>query len=97
MKQSTLEGLRMYADHGIPPGDFLRTVLENNLKEANMYKSADLFYGSTKDSKTDDYDRGTWAYLDHSCDDWVIGGLPEIDAMIKDLTELKKKLETGAL
>ena len=34
MKQSTLEGLRRYADHGIPPGDFLRAVLENNLMEA---------------------------------------------------------------
>lgn len=32
------------------------------------------------------------AQLPHSCDEWVIGGPKEIDDLIADLTELKKKL-----
>lgn len=34
IKPETIETLRRYADHGIPTGDFLRAVLENNLFEA---------------------------------------------------------------
>jgi len=34
MKQITIDGLRRYADDGIPPGGFLMAVLENNLMEA---------------------------------------------------------------
>ena len=34
MKESTMEGLIAFRDEGIPPGDFLRAVLENNLMEA---------------------------------------------------------------
>jgi hypothetical protein len=32
--QSTFGGLRRYAENRIPPGGFLRAVLENNLREA---------------------------------------------------------------
>jgi hypothetical protein len=28
------ESLTRYVEHGVPPGDFLRAVLENDLKEA---------------------------------------------------------------
>ncbi|MBI4099599.1 hypothetical protein HY440_01185 [Candidatus Microgenomates bacterium] len=34
MKPETLEGLKRYAEQGIPTGGFLRAVLENNLMEA---------------------------------------------------------------
>jgi hypothetical protein len=32
------------------------------------------------------------AMLPHSCDEWVIGGVEEIDLMIADLQKAKKKL-----
>ena len=34
MKPEILEGLMEYRDHQRPPGDFLRAVLANNLREA---------------------------------------------------------------
>ena len=34
IKPSVIQGLRNYVDHGIPPGSFLRAVLENNLVKA---------------------------------------------------------------
>lgn len=32
------------------------------------------------------------AYLPHSCDEWVIGGKEEVEAMIADLQEILEKL-----
>lgn len=42
----------------------------------------------------EDWDNGKRlaAQLPHSCEEWVIGGPKEIDDLIADLTELKKKL-----
>lgn len=34
IRPEIIESLRRYADNRIPTGDFLRAVLENNLKEA---------------------------------------------------------------
>lgn len=34
------------------------------------------------------------AYLPHSCDEWVIGGISEIDIMIEDLEKAKMELLT---
>jgi hypothetical protein len=34
IKEITLDGIKNYVEHGIPPGDFLRAFLENDLKEA---------------------------------------------------------------
>ncbi len=30
-------GIERYINHGIPPGNFLRAIIKNNLKEAVMY------------------------------------------------------------
>lgn len=32
------------------------------------------------------------AYLHHSCDEWVIGGLEEVEAMIGDLRQIRYSL-----
>jgi len=37
--EATKSGIDQYIVHGVPPGGFLRAVLENNLKEA--YRAAD--------------------------------------------------------
>ena len=34
------------------------------------------------------------AYLNHSCDEWVIGGAEEVQAMIDDLTAILAQLKT---
>lgn len=39
MKEKTLEGIKNYVERGIPPGEFLYSVLTNNLKES--IKTAD--------------------------------------------------------
>lgn len=43
----TIQGIKRYVEHHIPPGDFLRAVLENNLKEsfgrADEYNKVALF------------------------------------------------------
>lgn len=31
---ATLQGIRLYVEAGVPPGDFLMAVLQNDLKEA---------------------------------------------------------------
>jgi len=33
-------------------------------------------------------------YLEHSCDEWVIGGVQEVQAMIDDLTDILAQLKT---
>lgn len=47
MKALTKGGLERFRDHGIPPGDFLQAVLENNLMEAmgraDEQNEADIF------------------------------------------------------
>ena len=34
IRDNMMEAIRRYIDHGIPPGDFLTAVIENNLSEA---------------------------------------------------------------
>lgn len=33
------------------------------------------------------------AYLPHSCDEWVIGDVEQVQALIDDLTAVKKEME----
>ena len=41
----------------------------------------------------DDYRRAkAAAFLPHSCNEWVVGGVPEIDALIADLKAAREKL-----
>lgn len=52
---------------------------------------------SVYDSRMKDDDplrdrRAPAVYLKHSCSEWVIGGIEEIDALIADLTEARKLL-----
>lgn len=57
-----------------------------------MYKTEDLRYGITTDSKTENYDNVLCAYLDHSCGSWVIGGPDEIRNLIADLRAILSKI-----
>ncbi len=53
-----------------------------------MYAKGDLEWGTVTDTRTEDYNKVTGAYLNHSCNDWVIGGKEEIKALIEDLQAL---------
>lgn len=57
-----------------------------------MYKKGLVKFGRTLDTQTDDYDSGIWAHLPHSCDDWVIGGVEEINFLIADLQILREEI-----
>lgn len=50
-----------------------------------MYKKGTIEIGNVTDSTTENYDDGNWMYLPHSCDSWVIGGVPEALELIADL------------
>jgi hypothetical protein len=39
------------------------------------YKSGEVKWGEVMDTQTDNYDEILGAYLPHSCDKWVIGGI----------------------
>ncbi len=58
-----------------------------------MYTNGSLKVGQVMDTSNDDYRSGRWASLPHSCNDWVIGGVAEIDALISDLQQAKIVLE----
>lgn len=56
-----------------------------------------LHHHSVYDSRMKDDDplrdrRSPAVFLPHSCSEWVIGGIAEIDALIADLTEARKQL-----
>lgn len=53
--------------------------------EVHVHAVMDSRGGYTKDLEPT-------AYLPHSCDEWVIGGLPEIEAMITDLMLAHRKI-----
>lgn len=56
-----------------------------------MYNAGDLHFGKETDTRTDDYDRKVGAYLDHSCEFWVIGGRKEMEALIADLRKIMEE------
>ena len=59
-----------------------------------MYKKGDVKVSSKDeylvDTRTDEYDNVPLfsAYLEHSCDDWIIGGPEQIKQLILDLLGL---------
>lgn len=62
-----------------------------------MYTKGDLDIGIRNDSSLG-YEQIYGAFLPHSCDEWVIGGIPEIENLIQDLQnalEQLKRKETG--
>lgn len=62
-------------------------------KELQMYRKDSLKYGYVTDTETEDYDTGQWVYLPHSCDKWVIGGIEQLNQLIADLQEMRKKIK----
>jgi hypothetical protein len=40
-------------------------------------------------------DKDGEAYLEHQCDNWYIGGIDEIDQLIRDLEEARRAIEEG--
>lgn len=57
------------------------------------YKKGQLEFGAVTDSQTEDYDRGEWLHLPHSCEEWVIGGREQAEQLIHDLQEKLKNKE----
>lgn len=51
----------------------------------------DFLYDARADEEDGQVD-GAQAYLPHSCDEWIIGGLKEIDDLIADLNDARAKL-----
>ena len=49
------------------------------------------------DARTEDFKDIMGFYLDHSCDNWVIGNLEQAKQFAKDLLEMIKKVETEEL
>lgn len=35
-------------------------------------------------------------FLPHSCDEWIVGGIKEVENMIEDLVEVLKKLKASS-
>lgn len=56
-----------------------------------MYTSDALHFGRETDCRRDEYETITGAYLDHSCEFWVIGGRKEIEALIADLRKIMEE------
>lgn len=60
-----------------------------------MYENGDLHLGLNKDEDED----GCWIsekvrglfYLDHSCDEWVIGDKAHVKLLIEDLQKILKE------
>lgn len=65
-----------------------------------MYKRGQLHLGATEVDEFEGDKNGVYTperiqgkvYLDHSCDEWVIGGAKEVKALISDLQKILKKL-----
>ena len=53
-----------------------------------MYQKGQVQWGIKTDSQTENYDAIDGAYLQHSCDEWVIGGQQNILWLIEDLQKL---------
>ena len=53
-----------------------------------MYQKGEVRWGVETDTRTQDYDSVEGAYLPHSCDRWVIGGVESIKLLIDDLQKL---------
>jgi len=53
----------------------------------------DLDYTTGHENEDGDWVEESVASLPHSCDEWVIGGVDEIDLLIEDLTSLLRSLE----
>lgn len=60
---------------------------------AVAYEANQLRVGKVLD--TEDYSFLLGAYLPHSCQEWVVGGVREIDLLIEDLKKAKEELLKG--
>lgn len=56
-----------------------------------MYEKGKVAWGEVTDTKTENYDTVTGAFLPHSCDKWVIGDRQRIEWLIEDLQALLSK------
>ena len=61
-------------------------------KQCQEYQPRAAYWRSGIQSGVPDASKPT-AYLPHSCDEWVIGGRAEVEAMIEDLQEILTKLD----
>lgn len=61
-----------------------------------MYQKGQVEWGSEIDTTTEDYDAIEGAYLPHSCEKWVIGGVENIQAMIDDLKAILEARKEGS-
>jgi hypothetical protein len=48
--------------------------------------------GPKSDARSGGLVKGPVAYLDHSCDEWIIGGVEQIREMIRDLEQALKEI-----
>jgi len=56
------------------------------------YHKGDLDVDDVMDSNTENYDSDVWAYLPHRCQEWVIGGIDELEALRADISDAIEKL-----
>jgi hypothetical protein len=71
--------VELHPTHSYPSG---RIICEEFKQDSTLTHSINSLYGEKGDTPL--------AYLPHSCDEWVIGGKEEIQALIDDLTEVIK-------
>ncbi len=62
-----------------------------------MYKKGDIKFGTANGSRLDqesEWPKKPVFHLEHSCDEWIIGGIGELELMVEDLNkEIERQKE----